>query len=364
MRILIISFVPLSRELGAAQLAMHLAEGLRALGHQAETWAPETPPAGLAGWRHTAWRRRQVEKHIERAGPFDVVDLPPIALDRRIARNATTVVRSVQPDWLYFRAEWTRRGALSGGVLRAAFHFAYGLAQQRAPRRGLRLADKILCLGSAERHDLARRHPSLAGRISHYVVAPTPAEQQQLAAIRTARIRTAGACRFLWIGRWEAHKGTEHLVDFLTRRRWQRPEDSTTIAGCGPDAKANLPPELIADGRVRILPSFSRAELGPLLASHDAGLFTSVAEGWGLSLNEMLESGLPVYATEAGGVADLRPYFPTALRPFPPPTEIETGPTDDPEAGGYYRIFHWERIAEQYERDLLSGTRGSARETT
>jgi glycosyltransferase involved in cell wall biosynthesis len=303
--------------------------------------------------------------HIERAGPFDVVDLPPVALDRRIARNATTVVRSVQPDWLYFRAEWARRGALSGGFLRAAYHFAYGLAQQRAPRRGVRLADKILCLGSAERHDLARRHPRLAGRISHYVVAPILADQRRLAAIRTARrIRREGGCRFLWIGRWQAHKGTERLVDFLIRRRRQRPEDSTTIAGCGSDAEASIPRDLISDGRVRILPSFSRAELVPLLAGHDAGLFTSVAEGWGLSLNEMLESGLPVYATEAGGVADLRPYFPTALRPFPPPMEIETAPTDDPEASGYYRTFHWERIAERYERDLLSGRRGSARETT
>lgn len=40
---------------------------------------------------------------------------------------------------------------------------------------------------------------------------------------------------------------------------------------------------------------------------YDAGLFTSEAEGWGLSLNEMLESDMPVFATEVGGVRDLRP---------------------------------------------------------
>ena len=364
MRILIVSFVPLSHQFGAAQLAMHLAEGLRSRGHQAETWAPEAPPAGLSGWRHTAWRRLQLERHIEQTGPFDRVDLPPIALDRRIARRAATVVRSVQPDWLYFRAEWAGRRPLRNGALRAAFHFAYGLAQQRAPRRGLLLADQILCLGSTERDALAQRHPRLREKLAFYVVAPTEAEQCALAAIRAAR-RTGEARgrgrRFLWIGRWAAHKGTEALVDFLLRRRRERPEDSCTIAGCGPEALRDLPRELVESGCVRVVPAFDRPELGPLLANHDAGLFTSLAEGWGLSLNEMLESGLPVYATEAGGVADLRPYFPNALRPFPPPMEVESAPSDDPEARGYFRRFCWERIAEEYERVLLTA-RAQARE--
>lgn len=356
MRILIVSFVPLSHRFGAAQLAMNLAEGLRSRGHQAETWAPEPPPPGLAGRRHTAWRRRRLEEHIERSGPFDVVDLPPIALDPGISRLATTVVRSVQPDWLYFRAEWSRRNLFRGGVFRTALNFGYGLAQQRAPRRGFLLADRILCLGSLERDALARRNPRLRDKLFYYVVAPTAAEQRALGAVRAAR-RPEGrnGRRFLWIGRWVAHKGTQRLVDFLVRRRRERPEDSCTIAGCGPDALRDVPGELVQGGRVRIVPAFDRDELGPLLADHDAGLFTSLAEGWGLSLNEMLESGLPVYATEAGGVADLRPYFPTALRPFPPPLEAEASPSDDPERSGYFRRFRWDRIAEEYERDLLVG---------
>jgi glycosyltransferase involved in cell wall biosynthesis len=108
-------------------------------------------------------------------------------------------------------------------------------------------------------------------------------------------------------------------------------------------------------GRVRLVSSFSRAELPDLLAAHDAGLFTSSVEGWGLSLNEMLESGLPVYATAAGAVDDLRPYFPVSLRPFPPP-ELPPLPgegLEDLAANGYYERFNWDRIGRDYERQAL-----------
>jgi len=357
-RILIVSFAPLSRRLGAGQLALDLASALRERDHQAVAWALPAPPSTVAWWRHTAWRRRELERHIEREGPFDLVDLPPIALDRNIARLAPSVIRSVQPDWLYFRADWASGERLRGGLLRAAAHFAFELAQQHAPRRGRRLAGRILCLGSVERDWLARHDARVRDKLAAYVVAPSADEQRDLAAIRAERRgRPASGVRFLWIGRWAAHKGTARLVEFLVDRLRDQPADSCTIAGCGSDALPGLPPELLAGGRLQIVPSFSRAELGPLLAEHDAGLFTSVAEGWGLSLNEMLESGLPVYATEAGGVADLRPYFPTGLRPFPPPADDPIDPaTDDPEATGYYHRFTWERIAEAYERDLLSAS--------
>jgi hypothetical protein len=94
-----------------------------------------------------------------------------------------------------------------------------------------------------------------------------------------------------------------------------------------------------------VLPRYGRETLPALLASHDAGLFTSVAEGWGLSLQEMLESGLPVYATHVGAAVDLAPYFPRSLRPFPPlePLErIDPGgqPRDD-----YDERFTWDAIA-------------------
>jgi glycosyltransferase involved in cell wall biosynthesis len=112
-----------------------------------------------------------------------------------------------------------------------------------------------------------------------------------------------------------------------------------------------LPAELMRSGQLRVIENFQRAELTSILAEHDVGLFTSWVEGWGLCLNEMLESGMPVYATCAGGVVDLKPYFVGALRPFPPPTDADID-TRIPAADWkqYYGAFSWSRVARQYVR--------------
>ena len=110
--------------------------------------------------------------------------------------------------------------------------------------------------------------------------------------------------------------------------------------------------------RLRVLPAYTRDELPGLLATHDAGLFTSHVEGWGLSLSEMLESGMPVYATEAGAVQDIKPFFPSSLRPFPP-GRSQSGQTyhlENLAHNGYLATFSWDAIAERYERDILSGS--------
>ncbi len=353
MRLLIVSFAPLSAQVGAGQTAMLLTAALCARGHDAQPWAPQPPPPALTWWRHTEWRRRELERFVEREAPFSWIDLPPVALDRGIARLGRTVTRSVQPDGLYFRAEWASPARLRSNPLRTMMGIAHDLVQLRAVRRGHLLADRILCLGSAERDELARKLHR--GEICSYSIAPAAEEQRTFAAIRVTRTPgSPGAVRFLWIGRWAAHKGTDRLVGFLARRLHESPGDSCTIAGCGSEAERRLPQDLLASGRIRVVPSFSRAELSGLLAGHDAGLFTSVAEGWGVTLNEMLESGMPVYATSAGGVVDLLPYFPHTLRTFPPPPgPLDLEAIDDPDATGYYDRFTWDQIAERYERDVL-----------
>jgi glycosyltransferase involved in cell wall biosynthesis len=204
---------------------------------------------------------------------------------------------------------------------------------------------------------MRRRFPGWSGKMGLYVCAPSEEEQALLAEVR--RRRTApepgAGVRFLWIGRWAAHKGTRRLLRFLAGRLAAAPADRFTIAGCGPAAGREMPADWLRTGRVRLVPSFPRAALPDLLAVHDAGLFTSAVEGWGLSLNEMLESGLPVYATEAGAVDDLRPCFPASLRSFPPPKIIEPAPLEDLTANGYFERFSWREIARDYERQALQG---------
>jgi glycosyltransferase involved in cell wall biosynthesis len=351
-----VAYGPLSAEMGASQVALNLADALSARGHEVVIWSPQPLPPGVRWWQDWVWRRRQLEDYLDAAPAFDVVDLPTIALSRRLARHAPLVARSTQPALQYFLLDARDSLARAGrSPLIAAAQLLHGARLSAAVVRGWHHASIILCLGTAEQEWMRRRFPWTRPRLAHYFNAVGREEQAELSRLRRQRSRPPGpGLRFLWIGRWTRHKGTDRLVRFLSERTAARPQDSFTLAGTGSVGTAGIGslPAGLRD-RVRVIPSFSRSELPGLLASHDAGLFTSTSEGWGLSLNEMLESGLPVFATEAGGVRDLRPYFPGTLLPFPPP--LDAGPTKLCESGldTYYRHFTWEAIAERYEVDVL-----------
>jgi glycosyltransferase involved in cell wall biosynthesis len=215
---------------------------------------------------------------------------------------------------------------------------------------GWRRADRILCLGSLELEQMRRRYPRWHAKLGCYVIAPPADERRSLAAVRAERVqraRPAGTgTRFLWLGRWAEHKGTRRLLELMRERERTAPHDSFTLAGTGIDPG-------LGSSRCHVLPSYRRDELPGLLRDHDAGLFTSDVEGWGISLNEMLEAGLPVFATDAGGVTDLAPYFQHTLRPFPPPPQLESWQLENLEATGYQARFDWDAIAASYEEQVL-----------
>jgi glycosyltransferase involved in cell wall biosynthesis len=353
MKILLVSHPPLTAELGAAQIALNLTAALRARGHDACAWSPEPLPPNTRWWN--LWRRQTqgAERYAEEHGPFDVIDTPAISASPRLARCGRLVARSVQPELRYLfldvRSDLGRRPSP-----RALANAALAGPRAAAILGGWRRARRILCLGSHELAWMRRRFPRWAHKLGLYLCALPGEEREALAGIRRRRGADSPGpgVRFLWIGRWSAQKGTRRLLRFLRERIACRPADTFTLAGCGPAAERDLPAEWQRSGRVRIVPSFPRAELPALLAGHDAGLFTSSVEGWGLSLSEMLESGLPVFATEAGATADLRPYFPASLRPFPPPLEIAPAPLEDLQANGYYERFSWPAIAASWEEQV------------
>jgi glycosyltransferase involved in cell wall biosynthesis len=362
-RVLIVSYGPLRAELGASQVALNLADALSARGHEVVPWSPAPVPPGVRWWQDWSWRRRQLEDYLDAAPAFDVVDVPALAIGRRVARHAPVVARSVQPALLYslVDARAALRQAASSPLITAA-HLAQNARLSAMVVGGWRRASLILCLGTAELEWMRRRLPWTRPRLTHYVNTVGREEQAELSRVRRARRRPPGpGLRFLWIGRWATHKGTARLVRFLLQRTAARPRDSFTIAGAGAGVRESLPASLRDHDRVRIVPHFSRAELTGLLSSHDAGLFTSEAEGWGLSLNEMLEAGMPVFATAVGGVRDLKPYFPETLLPFPPPLDFDPPACREAGLDGYYRHFTWEAIAERYEADVLHRLTGAGR---
>lgn len=360
MRILLVSHPPLTAELGAAQVALNLAEALRDRGHDAVAWSPAPLLPALQPktrwWNHWLHQIRAMEEHAERYGPFDVIDTPAISASPRLARAVRRlVVRSPQPELRYLfqdvKSDLTHRIVPSP---RALANAVVGLARARAIVGGWKRAHRILCQGTHELDWMRRRYPGWAGKMALYVPTPTRSDQEVLAEVRRQRAPRASreGTRFLWIGRWAAHKGTRKLLRFLAARVANHPGDRFTLAGCGEAPRRDLPTTWIESGLVRLVPSYSRTGLPALLAGHDAGLFTSVVEGWGLSLNEMLESGLTVYTTPAGGVADLKPYWGTRLRPFPPPDFPELD-APEPNLAAYFERFSWPEIARRYEEDAL-----------
>jgi glycosyltransferase involved in cell wall biosynthesis len=355
MRILLVSHPPLTAELGAPQLVLNLAAALQARGHEALAWSPEPLPPGARWWNLWRRQRQALERFAAGHGPFDVVDTPAITASRDLARRGRLVVRSIQPELLYL---WQEVRADLGRLPprpRSVAHTLIAAPRAAAILAGWRHAHRILCMGSLELSWMSRRFPRWRHKLGSYVGAPPPAERTALLAVRRQRLAKPAeeGFRFLWIGRWAAHKGTARLVRWIAERADAAPRDIFTLAGCGPAAERDLRPEWLRSGRVRLVPSFPRPELPALLAAHDAGVFTSTVEGWGLTLNEMLESGLPVFATRAGAVDDLQPCFPASLRPFPPPARIEPAPLEDLEAGGYLQRFSWPEIARRYEEDVL-----------
>lgn len=351
MRILIVSHPPIEERFGAAQLALGLAFGLRESGHDVRVWSPSTLLRESSAASADRRRGPALAELCAREGPFDVVDAPAIDISYLRGSGATLVARSVQPDLRYARIESIaalRRFPHRPSTWRQA---AALLRRRAAIERGWRDASHVLCLGSLELEWMRARYPGLIAKMSTYIAAPLPVRRASALVIRAARNperRGAGRNRFVWIGRWTTHKGTEALVRWMVANAGESQTWTVTLAGCGLVNDRRIA-KLVASGRVEIVPEFASDDWVRLLGDQDAGLFTSQVEGWGLSLQEMLEIGLPVFATHAGAAADLEGYFPTQLRRFPP--DLTAGPVSlasDPLSPDYLRRFEWRSIAREY----------------
>jgi len=354
-RILIVSHAPLAAEAGAGQVALQLSDALRALGNKVSLWSPHPLSSALHWWENLTLVREKLNSYLTAQQNFDIIDAPANLITRQVrAKGRMIVARSTQPQLLYLLEEINypiHRNIW--GILQILSRSLFFGATLLLNLWGWNRADFILCLGSLEKEWMKKRFPWYKTKIVSYFNAPSKGDQLQFAEIRKHRkgLSEFGGVRFLWMGRWRPHKGCRELVNFITSRSSSCPEDVFTIAGSGPEAEKDCPLELSRSGRLKVIPSFSRDELYHLLATHDAGLFTSRVEGWGLSLNEMLESGMVVFATNTGGVPDLRPFFKETLRSFPPPEEIELPKSSSPPEA-YFDKFSWEKIAQSYMNSI------------
>jgi glycosyltransferase involved in cell wall biosynthesis len=351
LRILIVTHAPLAARHGAAQLGINLGRALRQRGNDVTLWSPH-PLQRMRWWKVVGEMRRKLDDFVGTQPSFDVIDLPASMITKRVARRSFVVARSVQPELAYLAAglgEGLR--PTPAGALRMAMQSIYAIGHSCRVLRGWARADLIVCLGRLELEWMSRYFPGWKRKLASYVAALPDAEQRTLEAIRAARgPRQPGRpIRFLWIGRWARHKGNAELLRFMERWLTEHADDSFTVAGCGAVPRSALPETIAESARVAFRSEYERDQLPALLRDHDIGLFSSRVEGWGLSLNEMLESGMLVFATCAGGVPELSSVLGPQIRPFPP----DRGALQDSadlckDWTPYYDTFSWDRIADRY----------------
>lgn len=111
--------------------------------------------------------------------------------------------------------------------------------------------------------------------------------------------RTSPRLRILFVGRLSIEKGIDVLVDACTSLDVDYELD---IVGTGP-----LEESLRArtTDRIRLLGVIPRRELGAVYRAHDVFCLPALSEAFGLVVAEALVCGLPVVATNAGGIPDL-----------------------------------------------------------
>jgi len=356
LRILIMTHAPLSPEFGAGQMTINLGEAFRELGHDVTLWSSHPVPQSnfniFSLFQHIWTARKKFDCFLANEAVFDIIDCSAVYISKQVLRSGTIVVsRSVQPEVLYLIHDLFQTSNFRN-LLRKPFDIIDILLYTFYLIQGWQRASLVLCLGSLGFEWTKNKVPWISKKLDYYVNALASKEQQLLSKIRIDRkLNLSDSVRFLWVGRWSSHKGTSMLVKFILEQTNVRPDDSFTIAGCGSSAENDIPSHLIDSGRVKIIPTFDREDLYSLLAEHDVGLFTSKVEGWGLVLNEMLESGMNVYATNAGGVVDLMPLFPNLLRSFPVQSTISNQNNHDFRDSNwqkYYEHFTWTSIANHY----------------
>jgi glycosyltransferase involved in cell wall biosynthesis len=112
---------------------------------------------------------------------------------------------------------------------------------------------------------------------------------------------TDGKCRLLFVGRGWRRKGGQLAVDALLALRARNVDAELTIVGCNPPEPINHPHVTIIPRLNQNLPE-ERLALQELYYKADFFVLPTRAECWGIVFCEASAYGLPIVATDTGGV--------------------------------------------------------------
>lgn len=122
-------------------------------------------------------------------------------------------------------------------------------------------------------------------------------------AVQDIRARFGGGLIFGHIGELDdSHKGQRQIIDMASRLQHQAPDLMFVLVGSGRDEKL-LRRE--ADGLPNVRFAGRVDNVGDYLRAFDAFIYPSRHEGLGSILIDALEYGLPIVATDVGGIPEL-----------------------------------------------------------
>ncbi|HWL06909.1 MAG TPA: glycosyltransferase family 4 protein [Planctomicrobium sp.] len=157
---------------------------------------------------------------------------------------------------------------------------------------------RVIAVSDSVREELLERTKlpeSLVSVISSGV--QTPPEQELSCILNTSRAPVIGTA-----GPLEAGKGLQHFLRAAVRILKSRPDTLFLIAGSGPEERSlrSLAMDLQISHAVTILPNLH--DFTPALKAMDIFVLPALKQGLGSTMLDAMAWGLPVVASESGGV--------------------------------------------------------------
>jgi glycosyltransferase involved in cell wall biosynthesis len=312
MRILIAGDYPDDPRLGSAKVPYKLQEEFRALGHDCDLMFSRDLGSRPAARQvrqavSPALAFRAIRRRLARDGPYDILDVASaealwLGAWRRSGRAPAlrVVCRSNGLEHLYYRAllDDHAAGLRPKPWARRVWYPASRLTQVAAAAR---LADRLLLVNDGDRRFALMRRWKREEEIA--VVAHGVSTRYLESPPDPDAPRGGG---LLFCGTWDALKGIDYLVRAFTRVVDLGAGANLTILGGGApeSAIAAAFPERVRPS-LTILPRLDEEGVIQQYRAHDALVWCSTYEGFGLVVVEAMSQGLPVVATPVGCVPSL-----------------------------------------------------------
>jgi glycosyltransferase involved in cell wall biosynthesis len=320
LKILMILDAPWTRELGASQCSIELAEEFRALGHHVDKFDlrdafPRQTKLG-SFFEASLFARRAVAFVRRHGSEYDVVQAAQGNLPVSRAELGYDGVLACRSDGLvHFYDEWLRerrhhgedriepRGTAVGDVLRKLAVRMHGGVD--AVNRSFESADVIVLLNREELGFVVDR----LGHDGRAVLLPNGLSEARLLELASAAHPPETRLReqhVVFVGHLSARKGLEDFPLLVRELRERIPAVRFSLLGTALRRDRVL--SLFAEedrARIQVIERFAPEDLPRLLADGTAGVLPSYLEGFPLGVLELLAARIPTIAYDVPGSREL-----------------------------------------------------------